>query len=159
MEGSIKISKLIKSISMKNLIFLFVLIANIAFGQTADYSKSVDYTKDNGKCLIYETYDTLSGTNDTLIISFPISFYGEYSFSVGVTWLSTGTTTSSSVFLQGRNASHETWQNLGQADFEAEVTTKYTSDATLGSVTQLRLLCVSASGVAHLKTSLVLKRT
>lgn len=147
---------------MKKLLFFLFLIPVFAFGQTADYtstsSTDLNVYSVNDKTLVYEFYDTLSGSNDTLIISFPKEFPAGYTATLGSTWVSTGTTTDSDVFLQGRNASHETWTDLGTTTFAAETTTAYSDGIDVSGYIHYRIVCVSASGSAHLKNSLVLKK-
>lgn len=147
---------------MKNLLFFLFLIPVLSFGQTANYTTTaraeLDVLSVHDKTLAYSFYDTLSGSNDTLIISFPSAFPVDYTATLGSTWVSTGTTTDSDVFLQGRNASHETWTDLGTTTFAAETTTAYSDGIDVGGYLYYRLVCVSASGNAHLKNTLVLKK-
>ena len=147
---------------MKHLLFFLFLIPVMSFGQTANYtslsSTDLEVYSVSDKTLVYEFYDTLSGSNDTLIISFPKEFAVDYTATLGSTWVSTGTTTDSDVFLQGRNASHETWTDLGTTTFAAETTTAYSDGIDVGGYLYYRLVCVSASGNAHLKNTLVLKK-
>lgn len=147
---------------MKKLLFFLLLIPVLSFGQTANYtslsSTDLEVYSVSDKTLVYEFYDTLSGSNDTLIISFPKEFAVDYTATLGSTWVSTGTTTDSDVFLQGRNASHETWTDLGTTTFAAETTTAYSDGIDVGGYLYYRLVCVSASGNAHLKNTLVLKK-
>lgn len=146
---------------MKHLTFILLLIASVAKGQTANYSAS-DYTTHvfSNASYYWNLYDTLSGTNDTLIITIPGAYYGHYGYSLGCTWLSTGTTSSSDVTLQGRNASHETWKDIDDVSFSEEVTTSWTQSVDNGTsgYVYLRLRCTSASGNAHLRNVLVLIR-
>lgn len=149
---------------MKNLILTFcaLLILTAGFSQTANYtaSSTTDFVGAftvHDRTIVWSMYDTLSGANDTLIISFPSTPLYQYSQAcLGATWLATGTTSSSSVVLQGRNTAYETWATVSSAAYSAEVTTTYDSDPV--PYLNYRLMAVSAANIAHLRTSLVLKR-
>ena len=148
---------------MKNLFILILSFFALSLtAQTANYTTTaraeLDVLSVHDKTLAYSFYDTLSGSNDTLIISFPSAFPVDYTATLGSTWVSTGTTTDSDVFLQGRNASHETWTDLGTTTFAAETTTAYSDGIAVGGYLYYRLVFVSASGNAHLKNTLVLKK-
>ncbi len=143
---------------MKKILFLLLTLVSLsASAQTANYTagSSAAY-ETHSKTIVWNLYDTLSGANDTLLVSFPGSVHQYAIASVCATWLATGTTSSSSVVLQGRNASHETWQTISTATYAAEVTSACDSDPVPYIFT--RLMAVSAANIAHLRISVALKR-
>lgn len=148
---------------MKTLLFTitFLLSALAAFSQTANYTASatadLSVSDVHNRTLLWNLYDTLSGANDTLIITLGASTLHQYAqASLCATWLATGTTTSSFVSLQGRNASHETWQTISTATFASEVTTVCDNDPV--PYVYVRLLLVSAANIGHVRTTLAFKK-
>lgn len=141
-------------------VFTFLLSALSAFTQTANYTAStrtelkVDEVHD--RTLVWNLYDTLSGANDTLIVTLGDSRLYQYAqATLCATWLATGTTTSSFVTLQGRNGTHETWQTISTATYVSEVTTVCDNDPV--PYTYVRLLLVSAANIGHVRTTLSFK--
>lgn len=146
---------------MKHLTFLFLFVASIATAQTANYTASEYETKTyNNSTYVWELYDTLSGTNDTLIITLSPAFYGHYGYRLDAKWLTTGTTLDSKVVLDGRCSSNQDWSSIGTATFDTEDETATAFSMTTGTegATSLRIKCISASGVAHLRVALTLIR-
>jgi hypothetical protein len=149
---------------MKNLIlFLSLFFFGSVAAQTANYTlTNDDYQKVvfNNHTYIFETYDTLSGANDTLLISFPQSFPAHYGYNLTATWLATSTCTDGGVRLQGRNNTYEDWQNIGSVSFGSAGMSENDNEFTNGTegYMQLRLRCINVDNIAHIRTTLVLKR-
>ena len=143
---------------MRYLILLLILFGLNLNAQTANYTVgSSDYSVKNvhDRTILYSVYDTLSGANDTLVISFPDGLFSYSQAALCATWLATGTTTSSFVVLQGRNTSYETWNTISTATYAAEVTSACDNDPE--PYAYIRLMAVSAANIAHLRISLCLK--
>ncbi len=145
---------------MKYAIVFLMMFAGSLMAQTANYSISstnstIAVMEATDKSILYSLYDTLSGSNDTLIVTFDSPKPQYCQASLGATWLATGTTSSSFVVLQGRNTSYETWNTISTATYSAEITTSYDSDPV--PYLYIRLMMVSAANIAHLRTSLCLK--
>jgi hypothetical protein len=149
---------------MKNLIlFLSLFFFGSVAAQTANYTlTNDDYQKVayNNHTYVFETYDTLSGDNDTLVISFPQAFPAHYGFNIHSQWVSTSTTTESTVELQGRNASHERWQQIETTEFTTPGASENLYNFTNGTrgYLYLRLYMSSTDNIAHIRNTLVLKR-
>lgn len=149
---------------MKTVLFViaFLLSALAAFTQTPNYTASATSSaysaqEVHSKTVVWSLYDTLSGANDTLIITLGGGTCYQYAqAALSATWLASGTTSSSSVLLQGRNASHETWATISTATYVAETTTAFDNDPV--PYLYIRLVAISAANIAHLRTTLVLKK-
>ncbi len=145
---------------MKQLLTLtLLLLAVLCQAQTANYTAtSADrYQRTpNTETIVFSLYDTLSGANDTLLISFNTEQSHWAQACLSATWLATGTTSSSSVVLQGRNTTHETWTTFSTATYAAEVTTATDNDPIPFAF--IRIMAVSAANIAHLRISLAIKK-
>ncbi len=135
---------------MKQLLTLtLLLLAVLCQAQTANYTAtSADrYQRTpNTETIVFSLYDTLSGANDTLLISFNTEQSHWAQACLSATWLATGTTSSSSV----------TWTTFSTATYAAEVTTATDNDPI--PFVFIRIMAVSAANIAHLRISLAIKK-
>ena len=150
---------------MKNLFILILSFFALSLtAQTANYtttaSAELDVLSVHDKTLAYSFYDTLSGSNDTLIISFDRSFPAHYGYNLIATWLATSTCTDGDVRLQGRNHANEDWQSIGFVSFGSAGMSENDNDFTIGTkgYMYLRLRLINVDNIAHIRTTLVLKR-
>ena len=148
---------------MKHLLFALLFITASASGQTANYTQSIGKNGVNtdNRSIFYDIgLDTLSGANDTLIVSFDRSFPAHYGYNLMATWLSTSTCTDGDVRLQGRNHANEDWQNIGSISFGSAGMSENDNDFAIGTkgYMYLRLRLINVDNIAHIRTSLVLKR-
>ena len=148
---------------MKHLLFALLFITASASGQTANYtfSEGRNGIGTDNRTIFYDIgLDTLSGNNDTLIVSFDRSFPAHYGYNLMATWLATSTCTDGDVRLQGRNHANEDWQNIGSVSFGSAGMSENNNDFAIGTkgYMYLRLRLINVDNIAHIRTTLVLKR-
>ena len=148
---------------MKHLLFALLFITASASAQTANYtfSEGRNGIGTDNRTIFYDIgLDTLSGNNDTLIVSFDRSFPAHYGYNLMATWLSTSTCTDGDVRLQGRNHANEDWQNIGSISFGSAGMSENDNDFDIGTrgYMYLRLRLTNVDNIAHIRTTLVLKR-
>jgi len=148
---------------MKHLLFALLFITASASGQTANYtfSEGRNGIGTDNRTIFYDIgIDTLSGNNDTLIVSFDRSFPAHYGYNLIATWLATSTCTDGAVRLQGRNHANEDWQSIVEISFGSAGMSENENDFTIGTkgYMYLRLRLINVDNIAHIRTTLVLKR-
>lgn len=144
---------------MKHLLFLLLLIPLGAISQTANYTLEEGNKEraTNNHSIFYDIgIDTLSGSNDTLLITFDRTFPAFYGATYTGVLAASSTSTTAKVEILGRNKSSETWVIVDDVSLSSEgVTLALTADINYMYVA-LRL--VSTTGNAHVNSSFLLKK-
>ena len=147
---------------MKNLFIL--LLSFFAFSvtaQTANYTHTISRTDakrfEENESHIYDIgIDTLTGSNDTLLIQFDRTFPAFYGITYTGVLAASSTSTTLKAELLGRNKSSETWVIIDDVNVTTEgSTTTLTADL---NYMYLALRYVSTTGNAHVNSTILLKK-
>ena len=153
-----QINSLIKQYIMKHLLFALLLISASASGQTGNYTHDVinPTGTSNQTYLMDVGIDTLSGSNDTLLVQFDRSFPGFYGITYTGVLAASSTSTTLKAELLGRNKSSESWVIIDDVNVTTEgSTTTLTADL---NYMYLALRFVSTTGNAHINSTILLKK-
>ena len=143
---------------MKHLLFALLLISASASAQTGNYTHDVinPTGTSNQTYLMDVGIDTLSGSNDTLLVQFDRSFPGFYGITYTGVLAASSTSTTLKAELLGRNKSSETWVIIDDVNVTTEgSTTTLTADL---NYMYLALRYVSTTGNAHVNSTILLKK-
>ena len=143
---------------MKHLLFALLLISASASAQTGNYTHDVinPTGTSNQTYLMDVGIDTLSGSNDTLLVQFDRSFPGFYGITYTGVLAASSTSTTLKAELLGRNKSSETWVIIDMVELATEgVTISLESDL---SYMYLALRYVSTANLAHVNSTILLKK-
>ena len=143
---------------MKHLLFSLLFITSLASAQTGNYTHDVinPTGTSNQTYLMDVGIDTLSGSNDTLLVQFDRSFPGFYGITYTGVLAASSTSTTLKAELLGRNKSSETWVIIDDVNVTTEgSTTTLTADL---NYMYLALRYVSTTGNAHVNSTILLKK-
>jgi len=143
---------------MKHLLFALLFITSFASAQTGNYTHDVTNPTgtSNQTYLMDVGIDTLSGSNDTLLVQFDRSFPGFYGITYTGVLAASSTSTTLKAELLGRNKSSETWVIIDDVNVTTEgSTTTLTADL---NYMYLALRYVSTTGNAHVNSTILLKK-
>ncbi len=143
---------------MKHLLFALLFITSLASAQTGNYTHDVinPTGTSNQTYLMDVGIDTLSGSNDTLLVQFDRSFPGFYGITYTGVLAASSTSTTLKAELLGRNKSSETWVIIDDVNVTTEgSTTTLTADL---NYMYLALRYVSTTGNAHVNSTILLKK-
>ncbi len=143
---------------MKHLLFALLFITSLASAQTGNYTHDVinPTGTSNQTYLMDVGIDTLSGSNDTLLVQFDRSFPGFYGITYTGVLAASSTSTTLKAELLGRNKSSETWVIIDDVNVTTEgSTTTLTADL---NYMYLALRYVSTADIAHVNSTILLKK-